>query len=155
MYWSFPVPVVVRSHGLETFTLLTDGLCFCRISSALSVGMSSLCRASWPYTWKSTARSWPGTGFTPARPVGRSLRHPHSWRSTWRLITKLGMSLCLGLVEKKTSIWYIKDWCSLLGLVKNTVYFRNGYTDANLVVVSGYPKTCSHVSGKKDKLKNF
>lgn len=71
----------------------------CRTSSAPNVGMSSLCRASWPYTWRSTARSWLGTGFMPVRPAGKSLRHHHSWRSTWRLIIKLGMSLYLGLVK--------------------------------------------------------
>lgn len=61
-----------------------------RTSSAPSVGMSSPCRASWPSTWRSIARSWLGAAVTPARPAGRSSRHPHSSRSTWRHITRSG-----------------------------------------------------------------
>ena len=61
-----------------------------RTSSAPSAGMSSLCRASWPSTWRSTARSWPEAALTPARPAGRSSRRPHSSRSTWRHTTRSG-----------------------------------------------------------------
>lgn len=63
-----------------------------RTSSAPSVGMSSLCRASWLPTWSSTARSWPGAGRSPARPAARSLRRHCSSKSTRRLITKSGVS---------------------------------------------------------------
>lgn len=61
-----------------------------RTSSALSAGTNSRCRASWPSTWRSTARSWPRTACTRAKPARGSSRRRHSSRSTRGRITKSG-----------------------------------------------------------------
>lgn len=77
-----------------------------RTSFALSVGMSSHCTASWPFTWRNTGRSWPTPERTPARPVRRSSRHRQSWRSTWRLTVKLGrqvQDLIIGTLTEAAS----------------------------------------------------
>lgn len=73
-----------------------------RTSSALSAGTSSHCRASWPSTWRSTARSWPRTACTRARPALGSSRRRRSSRSTRGRITKSGAPTGL---ERPCAAW--------------------------------------------------